>query len=110
MTEEQLDLLEFAAGGPAHFRARAPKVVGSNAWDTSRCRVLLEQLPDDLLAQCDGPNPTAALHGTKHRTVDHPGRRDPQIDCILDPRRHRNGPNAPVLADEVHDAPPGVPQ
>jgi hypothetical protein len=70
--QEQLDLLKFPPGGPAHFRARAPEVVRGDAWKADCGRMLLEQLPNDLLAQRHRPNPTAAVHGTKYRPVDHP--------------------------------------
>src|SRR5207248_1032473 len=87
----------------------APEVVGSDARRADRGGVLLQQLPDDLLAQGKGANSVAAIHRPKYLTSDHACSRGPRVARLLDPGRHRNGPDAPVLADEVHDAPSGIP-
>src|SRR5258708_9252 len=109
MSKEQLDLLQLTAGGPAHLRAGTTEVVGRDARHANRLSVLLEQLPDDLLAKGKGANPVATIHRAEHLATDHARSLGPRIDRFFNPGRHRNGADAPVLADEVHDAPPGVP-
>jgi hypothetical protein len=38
MAKQQLDLLQFATGGPAQFGSRAPQVMGRDSGDaSSRC-------------------------------------------------------------------------
>src|ERR1017187_5452682 len=106
--EEQLNLLQFATCRPTHFRATAPQVMRSDARNTSRRRVLLEQLPNDLFAQAAALRLASAVHGAEYVPVNDTGRRSPRVDCYLHPSRHRDRPHAAMLANEVHDAPTPV--
>jgi hypothetical protein len=47
-----------------------------------------------------------AVHGAEDVSVSDPGRGGPRVSRHIHPRRHRDGPDAPVLTDEVHEAPP----
>src|SRR5712692_9804760 len=60
--EKQLDLLKLAAGSPAHLRAGPAKVVGRNSRRTNRDRILLEELPDDFLAQGKAANSVGTIY------------------------------------------------
>ena len=76
--------------------------------NTSRCRIPLEQLPDDLFAQAVALRLAGAVHGSEHVSVGDAGRGSPRIGRDLYPRRHRNRPHPAMLANEVHDAPSSV--
>src|ERR1035437_4457686 len=55
--EEQLDLLQFPARGPAQLRAGATTVVGGDSGYSGGQRVRLEQLPNDLFRSGRRPAP-----------------------------------------------------
>ena len=76
--------------------------------NTSRDRISLEQLPNDLFAQAKPLRLAGAVHGAEDVSVRDPGRGSPRIGRHLYPRRHRDRPHAAVLPDEIHDAPPPV--
>jgi hypothetical protein len=71
--------------------------------------MLLEKLPDDLLAHSIALNLIAAVHSAQNRALGKTGRRSPGIDSALDPGWHRNRANAAMLPNEVDDAPSVVP-
>ena len=79
---------------------------GCDPRNSSRYRVPLKQLPDDLFAQADSLRLTAAVHGAEHVTIGDSGAGGPRILRHLHPRRHRDRPDPAVLTHEVHDAPP----
>ena len=109
MPEEQLNLLKFAAGRPTQLRTGAPQIVRCDAGNPSRYRISLEQLPNDLFAQADALRLAGAVYGSEYVTSSDPSGGCPCIDCHLHPRRHRHRPDAAMLPNEVHDAPPAVP-
>src|ERR1035438_5824198 len=82
--------------------------MGCNPRNTSRCRIPLEQLPNDLLTEADPLHPTGAVHGPEYETVSDAGGGRPGIHCYLHPRRHRYRPHTAVLSHQVHDAPTPV--
>jgi hypothetical protein len=49
VSQEQLNLLKFTAGGPAQLGARSPKIMRRDTRNARCCRVLLEELPHNLL-------------------------------------------------------------
>ena len=51
---------------------------------------------------------TASIYGAEHGAICNPGDSSPSIDRDLDPGRHRHRPHAPVLADQIDDAPPAI--
>ena len=53
--EQQLNLLQFAAGCPAHLRAAAPQIMRGDSGKAGCFRIGPQKLPDDLLAQCCSP-------------------------------------------------------
>ena len=109
MPEQKLYLLQLSASSPAQLRAAPPQVVGSDARNTGRGRILLEELPNDLLAHAGNLNPISSVHPAQDRSFGETGRGSPGINGALDPRRHRNRAHAPVLSNEIDDAPAIVP-
>src|ERR1035437_3426099 len=86
----------------------APQVMRCDPRNASRCRIPLEQLPDNLFAQTDGLHLAGAVHGPEYKSVSDTSRGSPRTDRHLDPRWHGYRPHAAMLANEVHDAPPSV--
>jgi hypothetical protein len=60
VTQQELDLLKFAASRSAERGACAAQIVGRDSGDANRGGILFEHLPDDLLSQAltgDAPAP-----------------------------------------------------
>src|SRR5258707_11697086 len=87
VSQQQLDLLKFAAGRPTQLCASSSKVMRRDAWNTNCRSVLLEHLPYDLLTQALARHHVSPVHGTKHIAIRDAGRGSPSIDRHFDPRR-----------------------
>jgi hypothetical protein len=109
VAQQQLDLLQLAAGGPAQLRRRAAAIVRRDARDASSRRIWPEHLPDHLFGQDVALHLVAAVDAPEHMTVLHAGGTGPGIDCNFDPSWHRNRPHAAVLSNKVYNAPASVP-
>ena len=68
-----------------------------------------EHLPDDPFGQDLALHVVGAICGPEHAAVHNARPGGPGIDCYLDPGRHRHSPHAPVLPEEIHNAPPAIP-
>src|SRR5712692_5820871 len=72
-----------------------------DARDTDCLGILLEHLPDDLLAQAFAPSAIGTVHGAEQVAVRQAGRGGPRVNRNLRPGRHRDRADAAVLADEI---------
>src|ERR1041385_1635588 len=72
-------------------------------------RVMLEQLPNDLLAQRLAAHVVPAMHGSAKPAGNDTCLACPSIDRDLDPCRYWNRPNTPVLPNKVYNAPTTIP-
>src|SRR5260370_41316140 len=82
--------------------------MGCDPRNASRRGVPLKQLPNHLFAQADVMRLAAAVDGTEHVTVSDARAGRPCISGHLYPCWHRDRPNAAMLPNEVHDAPPAI--
>ena len=105
MAQQHLDLLEFPASSSAQLRAGAAKIMRRNAGNAGCVCVGLDQLPDDLFRQDIAAHPVSTMNTPEHTPVFEDGRTGPPVDRDLYPVRHRSSADAPVLANEIHDAP-----
>src|ERR1051326_1891993 len=80
-----------------------------NALQAHGFRVILEQLPNDLLAQRLAAHVVSAIHRSEKPAGNNTCLAYPTIDRDLDPCRHWNRPNTPVLPDKVYNAPTTIP-
>ena len=62
MSQQELDLLKFAACRAAQLGAGAAQVVGRKAGNADLGRVVSEHLPDDLFAQVLAGNAASSAH------------------------------------------------
>src|ERR1700687_1972611 len=67
--------------------------------------ILLEHLPDDLLAQAFARHSISTVHGTEHITIRDADRGSPGIDRHFGPGRHRRRAHAAMLSPQIDDAP-----
>ena len=61
MSEQELDLFEFAAGNMAESSTGATQIVGRNLLNTHRLGEVLNDVPDDLFCQPISPNDPALI-------------------------------------------------
>ena len=110
MAEQELDLLEVAAGLGAELGAGAAQVVGRELAQGSLTRVLDDDVPDRFSSCMASP---VSLPGLRDRPEEHAlgetGREDPFLDADLDRSRHRHRTPVVVLADQVQGSPSGLP-
>src|ERR1019366_3186736 len=103
MAEQELDLLEFAAGGAAEFGAGAAGIVRGELGLADSGAVAPDHLPDGVLADPAREHPAALVHGTKDRTGLDAGTLEPVIEQQLDPGRHGHGAQALALTGQVRN-------
>ncbi len=65
MPEQELDLLQFAAGDVAQSRAGPPEVVGCQRRDSSPGRTSLDDVPDDILGDTVPPYSSVLSDGAE---------------------------------------------
>ena len=67
-----------------------------------------KHLPYDLFAKTIVGHAVTTQDGTKHVAVGNSGRCRPNVDRDLHPCRHRCRADAPMLADEIDNAPASI--
>src|ERR1035437_7832239 len=110
MAEQELDLLEFAAGGAAEFGAGAPGIMRGELRLADFGAVAPDHLPDGVLADPARENLAALVHGAEDRTGLDAGALEPGIEQQLDPGRHRHGPQTLAFARQVRNRPARIAQ
>jgi hypothetical protein len=110
MAEQELDLLEFAAGGAAELGAGAPGVVRGELRLADFGAVAPDHLPDGVFADPAREHLAALVHGTKDRTGLDLRALEPGIEQQLDPGRHGHGPQALAFARQVRNRPACIAQ
>lgn len=103
MAEEELDLLQFAAGGATESSTTPPKVVRRKFAHTDFRRELLDDVPNELLHFA--PNFPIATHAPEEATTGDSSGFHPVIEETSHPIRDRDGPNVATLPAQVHDCP-----
>src|SRR5215467_10119092 len=103
--QQELDLLQFAAGGVAQAGTGAPTIVRRQFGNTSPAGVLLHDVPDHFFGDSLSPNRSLPSHAPEDPPVGDRRRLEPEIDSRFDPIRHRNRPDMRRLADQVCDDP-----
>ena len=105
VAEQQLNLLQLAAGRAAQLGAGASKVVRRDSGRAYFGRILTEHLPDDLLAQASARNKARPAHRAEYVASSKAGRRRPGVDSDFHLRRHRRGADATARPHEIDNAP-----
>ena len=62
MAKKELNLLQFAAGGPAEPSATSPEIVRCQFGDANLGGELLDDVPDELFRYSFSPSSTSATH------------------------------------------------
>jgi hypothetical protein len=82
--------------------------VRRDSGDANGGGILLEHLPDDLLAQALANNAAVPFHWPKKMTGSDARGQGPRVGRHFHPSRHRRGAYAPVFSDEIDYAPPAI--
>src|ERR1039458_1306766 len=105
VSEEELDLVEFATRNMAEAGTRATQVVGRHLFETCLFSEGLYDIPDHLFSQASSPNEPALVDGPEDAACHNFRRPAPVVDPVFDPLRNRYGADGASFAHEIHDGP-----
>ena len=108
MAQEQLNLLQLPTGGATQFRRRAATIMRRDARDASSLGVWQEHLSDHLFGKDLALHLVGSIDRSEKVSVCDAGPNRPGINRHFHPNWHRHGSHAPVLLEQVHDAPPAI--
>jgi hypothetical protein len=109
MPEEELDLLQFAAGGAAQSGTASAQVVRRELAAPCLFRDLLNDVPGKFLGHPVSPSFAGAAHTTEHLSSLESCSFDPRAEFAIDPVWDRHRPDMAALAAEVYDRPMSFP-
>src|SRR5580700_4304464 len=89
----------------AQSRARATKVMRREFRNSNLSRIVLNDMPDDLLRHFVAPHRTVPTNAAKHSAIGDAGRPQPVVDGRLQPVRHGDRPDMATFADKIDDGP-----
>jgi hypothetical protein len=105
VAEQELDLLQFSAGGVTQLRARAPQVMRRDGPEPEFGSVLLYDVPYQSFGHALTPALSGSTYATEELASFEFGSRGPCIDGRLNPGGHRYGPDVPAFADQIDNRP-----
>jgi len=105
MTEEKLNLLQFASRGPTEASASSTQVVGREPIVADPRRAFFDDVPNQLLSHSVAPRLTGAAHLSKEHSGLNARGDYPVVQQSVDPIRHRDGSNVAALPNQVDDCP-----
>ena len=103
--EEELDLVQFAAGEVAQSSTGASQIVRGQIIDAGGGGRIFRTTSHRTFAVIPFPQTRPTLLMARHRTVGDADHRGPCVDGVLDPRGHGDGADVPTLTDEIGDDP-----
>lgn len=105
MSEQKLNLIEFAAGEVTEPRATAPQVMRCKLFYARPRSGLSNDLPQHFRGHSSSPDASGLVDGPEQRTVSDAGCILPLIYSRFHPRRDWYRPDMPGFAKEVRDDP-----
>ena len=91
------------------FGASAPEIVWREMVHLYPLSASSDDIPDHIFGYSLTPSSSMAAHGSEDSAGSYVCRLPPSIDCVLDPRRHRNCADMTTLAHQIHDGPMSLP-
>src|SRR5687767_9103148 len=110
MPQEELNLIEFAAGQMTESRAGAPKIVRRQLVDVGAARGCSDDIPEHLGRHSIAPHASGFVDRAEQDTVRDTRSDRPCIDRVLYPCWNRHSPDMLGLANQVSDHPVIFPQ
>jgi hypothetical protein len=105
MSQQELNLVEFATSEVAQPGAGAPEIVRGQLLDAGVPGRRLHHVPDDFRRHALTPHATGLVGRAKRSPLCEAGGRRPVVKAGLDPVRHRDGPDVAGLAQQISDDP-----
>jgi hypothetical protein len=105
VAEQELDLLQFAAGEMTETGARASQVVGRQLVDAGASRSGAHDIPEHLRRHAVAPDSASLVDRAEHWAVRDGRRGDPRVDMVLHPRGDGHRSHVSAFADEIRNHP-----
>ncbi len=105
MTQQKLNLLQFAASGTTEASATPPEVVRREFPHTNFRSELLDDVPDQLFRNSLAPDSARAANAAEKAATGDSTGLHPVFEETSHPVRNRDGPNVTTLPSQVHDCP-----
>ena len=105
MTQQELNLLQFASARVAQFRAGSPQVMRCNVLQSCSLAAGFDDVPHDILRDAFPPYLSRSGNPPKDPSLCDSGCHYPLIDCRLDPLWNGHRADVAALADQVHYCP-----
>ena len=101
MSQEELDLFDFASGGMAKLCTGSAQIVWSEVIQLRPIGAPPNHIPDDVLGDAFSPGRSMTTDGPKEPASVNLGCDHPMIDRLLDPDGHGHRPHMAALADQI---------
>jgi hypothetical protein len=105
VSQQELNLFQFAAGSVAESGTRPPEIVRREVGDLQFLRVCLHNMPDDFFRHPIAPCVPRATHAPEQFPIGNIGCREPSIEEPFHPIGNWDGSNVTGFSNEVHDGP-----
>ena len=105
VTQQELDLFQFAARTVAETGARSSEIMWREFRDSQFLCVFLYDVPHYFLGYLRTPYCPSPADAAKQFALSDVGRTQPFVDCALHPFRHRDRTDMSGLPNEVNDGP-----
>lgn len=105
MSQQELNLVEFATSEVAQPGAGAPEIVRRELLDAGAPGRGLHHVPDDFRRHPISPHAAGLVDRAKRPPLREAGRRCPGVKAGLDPVRYWDGPDVAGLAQQISDDP-----
>src|SRR2546427_298899 len=99
MSEEELDLVQFAAGKMTQTRAGAPEIMRCKLVNPRSGCAIFNDFPEDLRRHPVSPDSPSLVDRPEHSTGSDVRRFRPAVHRFLHPKRDRNRTNMATLAN-----------
>jgi hypothetical protein len=109
VSQEELDLFDFAARGMAQLCAGPTQIMWSEAVQLDPFRTLPNDVADDILGDTFSPWRSLSANGPEDPALTNLGGDDPTIDRLFNPRTHGHSFHTAAFANQVDNGPVSLP-
>ena len=110
VTQQKLNLLQFAACLMAQSCTGPSQIVRCDGWQAAAFRVYLHNCPDHLGRKAVSPNSACFVDRPQQRTCVDAGTKGPAVDRLLYPFRNGDRPDVATFSSQVRHDPMAFPK
>src|SRR5271165_504236 len=107
--KQKPNLFEFAAAIVAESGAGTTKVMGGQVGDACLPGTSLDRIPDNVCGHASVLSPSHFRNSSEYSSLADSRMREPCIQQLLGPRRHRYGSQPSSFTDQIDDDPASFP-